>query len=604
MYLPDSPFEVSTTNRYTITTYEAAITARRRIKQGEIVKYLTGTLVPLTAEESVELDLTQRNFSIVVSQRKKTSSIFLGPARFANHDCDANARLANRGAEGMEVVARKNIEVGEEITVTYGEDYFGSNNEECLCHTCEVADRNGWTSHEAFGVPRSSVSTPALEAGGGPCTFRKKRKYDHEAASDMSTSSVTPQKRKLDYSPSKLTQAMSPPLSVTQPDQSSALVATEHSTDGRPAEQLGPITTDSSTQASALVIDGQSMTEPPRKRRRLIDRMTTSSPLCKAESRKVTGMSSPPSTSPDETDVHNENTKESTSDLPSDKSVTIKIESVENLKVEGDIHDGQCEEKTSTQLEMSISDETFDRSFQTSTTKLTPFKMLTSLKTTKVIKTYANNLDEPVPSIEPIIETRASIRAHPISDSIRTPGDYILTRRLLAQPFDRWIQCQTCRGSFVQQNGYQTRRECPRCERHSKLYGFLWPRTDPEKRVNANGKVLAIALPAGRAGRSGKGTWVEGGADEDGRVVDHRTVHRFLYPEEEKDLTRRGLLLAAEQFRLEGKATDSPDRLSNLRAHTTASERDTGSPLDDGRRKKYSICQDTGLSFGQMHICW
>ena len=109
------PVEVSATNRYTITSYEAAITARRRIKEGETIKYLTGTLVPLTAEESNDLDLTQRNFSIVVSSRRKNGSIFLGPARFANHDCDANGRLVPTGNDGMEVRAMKNIEVGEEI---------------------------------------------------------------------------------------------------------------------------------------------------------------------------------------------------------------------------------------------------------------------------------------------------------------------------------------------------------------------------------------------------------------------------------------------------------------------------------------------------------
>ena len=149
MYRTDFPWEVSTTNRYTIISYEAAVTARQRIKQGETIKYLTGTLVPLTADESADLDLTQRNFSIVSSSRKKASSIFLGPARFANHDCDANARLVTKGGDSMEVIAMKNIDIGEEITDSYGEDYFGPSNIECLCHTCERADRYAWTSRRS-----------------------------------------------------------------------------------------------------------------------------------------------------------------------------------------------------------------------------------------------------------------------------------------------------------------------------------------------------------------------------------------------------------------------------------------------------------------------
>lgn len=63
MWLPDCPFEVSTTNRYTIVTHEAAVTARRDIKKGEAVKYLVGNLVAMTPEEEKDLDLTRRDFS-------------------------------------------------------------------------------------------------------------------------------------------------------------------------------------------------------------------------------------------------------------------------------------------------------------------------------------------------------------------------------------------------------------------------------------------------------------------------------------------------------------------------------------------------------------
>lgn len=45
----------------------------------------------------------------------------------------------------------------------------------------------------------------------------------------------------------------------------------------------------------------------------------------------------------------------------------------------------------------------------------------------------------------------------------------------------------------------------------------------------------------GRSGRSGKGTWVEGGGEDEReeRVMDHRTVNRFIAPEEERDVRRR-----------------------------------------------------------------
>lgn len=131
------------------------------------------------------------------------------------------------------------------------------------------------------------------------------------------------------------------------------------------------------------------------------------------------------------------------------------------------------------------------------------------------------------------------------------------------------------------------------------LYGFGWPKTEPDarrlreiremkereekKRVGEKGKVKGkrkggsagdtIVVSAakvdkgataavvrqgqrskgggvwgrggkggGRSGRSGKGTWVEGGGEEEReeRVMDHRTVNRFIAPEEEREVRRRG----------------------------------------------------------------
>jgi histone-lysine N-methyltransferase SUV420H len=144
IYMPDCPFEVTTTNRYTITDHEASVTARRDINPREEIKYLTGVQVAMTEEQEKTLELARKDFSLVISSRKKTRSLFLGPARFANHDCDANAKLSTKGYDGMQIVAVKHIKAGDEITVSYGEDYFGDDNEECLCQSCESEQVNGW----------------------------------------------------------------------------------------------------------------------------------------------------------------------------------------------------------------------------------------------------------------------------------------------------------------------------------------------------------------------------------------------------------------------------------------------------------------------------
>ena len=96
------------------------------------------------------------------------------------------------------------------------------------------------------------------------------------------------------------------------------------------------------------------------------------------------------------------------------------------------------------------------------------------------------------------------------STIIRIPGDYKLTPVLLAQPESKWINCSICEESFVQEDAYFTRSSCPRCERHSKLYGYMWPKTDKESRD-----------------------------DSEERVLDHRTVHRFIRPDEERSIRKK-----------------------------------------------------------------
>ena len=74
----------------------------------------------MTEEEEELIKHSRRDFSIVVSSRNRMPSLFLGPARFANHDCGANARLMTIGRDGMDIIALRDIEIGDEITVTYG----------------------------------------------------------------------------------------------------------------------------------------------------------------------------------------------------------------------------------------------------------------------------------------------------------------------------------------------------------------------------------------------------------------------------------------------------------------------------------------------------
>ncbi|RMZ88321.1 hypothetical protein DV736_g4453, partial [Chaetothyriales sp. CBS 134916] len=570
MYQTDCPFEVSTTNRYTITSYEAAVTARRRIKQGEYIKYLTGTLVPLTTEESLNLDLTNRNFSIVVTGRKKSDQMFLGPARFANHDCDSNARLVMKGTESMEVVAVKNIDVGEEITVSYGDNYFGPDNVECLCHTCEIEERNGWTSPAVAGRSKAASSTPGVEPHESGQTNANKRKR---------AGSATPPKLKPNglkrlktlASPSKLQYSWTPPSTsesdIAQDDADDLLRA-------QPSLRSTPSSIQEPKLASVI---------PPTHAKRSLALPVTKlgSPpqdpdLSKASTQLQKSFPPTPSaTSSSSQDCELDGLAEATELPQGPRPVTIKLETVEKSTVETDqqavtsdtaIHDTVVADDQGEDTLIPHSSSSSSTPQPRPVNLPSPPETVATLTMTKVSTLYElppNDSDSPsqllsitaapaptiIPSIEPAPKktksrTSATLSVTPVPDTIRVPGDYILTRKLLAQPHDR---------------------ECPRCERHSMLYGFPWPKTDPDARKlltrekekrNGPGRPREKSSPAQpkysayrRQGRAGKGSWVEGGGDEEERVMDHRTIHRFVLPEEERELTRKGLLVEAEEAR-------------------------------------------------------
>jgi histone-lysine N-methyltransferase SUV420H len=64
--------------------------------------------------------------------------MFLGPARFVNYDYKANSEIMRAEKSRVYIVALKKIDEGEEITVFYGEHYFGENNYECLYRSCTI----------------------------------------------------------------------------------------------------------------------------------------------------------------------------------------------------------------------------------------------------------------------------------------------------------------------------------------------------------------------------------------------------------------------------------------------------------------------------------
>lgn len=536
IYHPDCPFEVTTTNRYIITEHEAAICARKPIKAGQEIKFLSGTLVSMTKEEEFDLGLTRKDFSVVMSSRRKTPSFFLGPARFANHDCDANGRLVTRGTEGMSVMATRNIEEGEEITVSYGDDYFGIDNCECLCLTCEHAVRNGWSPH-AESNPNSKETTPASidEATPAPPGIRsggKKRRRGSELDSeDVTPPSSTPRKRaKFQRQTSKLREEIS---------------ATEFSSEFTTTpESDAPSTPGPDTTATLLPAPTASERLPSKlKEEIIVSQIVEATPDAPATPRDTTKQPDTDKSTNVQGDGPIDPRSPSSAAGESRRSSTSSIatsvdENGPKLKTEEPSEEQQL-------LPEAPKFSTNQIDAATNSANVDHHEKLSGLSKSRELDDALQTVIDKAPTrrgrkrlIVASVETETPVA--------RIPGDYTKTSRLLAQKYDRWVDCQTCESWFVQSNSYQTRRECPRCERHSKLYGFQWPKTE--------------------------------GRD---RVMDHRVIHRFLSPESEARVSRKDRGVSSG-------VTPTPD-LSDAHTETEASE------VPESRRSTRSSRRRTGV---------
>ncbi|KAI8177780.1 Histone-lysine N-methyltransferase set9 [Colletotrichum sp. SAR 10_75] len=510
VYLPDCPFEVNSTNRYTIVSHEAAITARRFIRRNENIKYLAGTQVNISPEEEREMTARKKDFSIIISSRSKCASLFMGPARFANHDCGANAKLMTTGTAGIEIIATRNIEAGEEITVTYAENYFGEDNCECLCRTCENKCVNGWAPAEGQVMVKKSIEESLMDG----YSLRRRRRDDSSGPSSR-TPSVTPDIRPrvsksrlrggksardslaVDspmsdaLSPNKkrsLDSLVTPPitpskrrkLSATQ----SAPAPTEHvsSRDSSASESVRSMSLTSGSNEDGSVTDitepEKDTPEPSQARKAELVKEED----CEELTEQVLAQAAPFSSQrlvKTASTASEASTVEALTSIEQDAPIIRSSETVQSLKVEA---------PTSTE---------------------NPAPIMDNIKVCAVVDETMEAADQP-PLKKRKYQRRTFIKETTPPAKTRTPGDYTLTPLLLSEPQTAWVRCMNCETAFVQQNAYYTKSSCPRCERHSKLYGYIWPKTE-------------------RAGPR----------DKEERILDHRLIHRFLGRDDEARIRGR-----------------------------------------------------------------
>ncbi|CAO3629673.1 unnamed protein product [Mucor hiemalis] len=145
MYRHSAGFEVGSTTRYTGKP-EACLIATKMWNAGEQVTCCLGSIAALSEQDDLKLKSEGRDFSVMVSTRKKCSCLFLGPARFMNHDCDSNCEFILIGQNAITFRVIKDIMIGEEMTVFYADHYFGEDNCECMCVSCERTQEGHFSS--------------------------------------------------------------------------------------------------------------------------------------------------------------------------------------------------------------------------------------------------------------------------------------------------------------------------------------------------------------------------------------------------------------------------------------------------------------------------
>lgn len=495
IYAPDCPWEVSSTNRYTIVSHEASITARRYIKRNESIKYLSGIQVVITPEEETEIAARKKDFSMVVSSRSKSTSLFMGPARFANHDCDANAKLMTTSNSGIEIVAVRPIESGEEITVTYGDSYFGEDNCECLCGTCEKGLRNGWETEDGTAIVQASVEE------GVPETYALRRRRREDSVGGSRTPSVTPGIR-----PRVLRTKMKGSRLSNAHDSSTAVSPAPGTPNGR-KRKIDTMATPPITPAKRLKHTIEPVPHLSASRGSSVSGSTTSS----NEEAIETDVTSPEKDSPEpvlQTPMKRlaNRVKENNKQKEGDSIIVNTPFSPESVQSQRSPPSSQDQPLKKDLSAMSIS------AILNAPSSLEPeivAPISVSIETVHVSEIAT--VDEVQPRRKN--RRRSFVKQASPPAKVRTPGDYVLTPLLLAEPEMAWIQCTICNKYFVQQDAYFTRSACPRCERHSKLYGYMWPKTE-------------------KAGPS----------DKEERILDHRMVHRFLNTNDERKARGRKCL--------------------------------------------------------------
>ncbi|KAL7305545.1 hypothetical protein TKK_0002280 [Trichogramma kaykai] len=135
---PDSLVRLVTCTEYSQDNFDGvAVLAKKNIKASTVITELFGLHQNLTKEEENDIVEKQLGFSLVRTSRSRNTKLLLGSIAFVNHSCDANSQYKYKSNHVIVLQTIRDVLDNEELTVFYGDGYFGINNEDCECKVCK-----------------------------------------------------------------------------------------------------------------------------------------------------------------------------------------------------------------------------------------------------------------------------------------------------------------------------------------------------------------------------------------------------------------------------------------------------------------------------------
>ena len=142
----ESGFILAKCERYSAEGHLGAkVLATKGWSKGKKIDGLLGSSRDIS--EDFEAELIRRKVStscIIRSERSKSVRVVIGPLSFINHDCAPNSKFVSLSRKLVGLQALRDIKHGEELTISYGTDYFRRENKNCECKTCEEEKRGAF----------------------------------------------------------------------------------------------------------------------------------------------------------------------------------------------------------------------------------------------------------------------------------------------------------------------------------------------------------------------------------------------------------------------------------------------------------------------------